>query len=427
MLLVYIYRLAVDIVHLVVLERQNVFDPKQAVRHRCAAEVLRPVRLRRVAHPLEKLDLLCVQRRRRVRKSAQVQREVVVGLAVLGLFGAVERRVVRVDPVGGGSPGVHEVDVRRARAVVYVVVERDYLRKSVAEQFEQYEHAEDSLHSAVEPVVVYARQEYHVYRDAGNREPDAQKVGDVLVFELLDYDNEQSERGSDSEHTADVELLDMLEGEVRRQYNDEAEYKAVAVIQPVRSLEAVPDKVDCRRVEAEHIKADYRAERQFAAGGYLLYQKEHRQEYQRQRARVDERPALRTHRVVRRGVHFCDEVEKVEFLTEVEVRVGEGRLAEGQRVVGRQYDYSRDSDRYSREERHAGKGLDEMRALTERVAFGGRVHTVGKEEVSRDRDADHIADVVVREHRDGEDYHIQLVAAVFYQRVDSKEDERQEQ
>ena len=52
---------------------------------------------------------------------------------------------------------------------------------------------------------------------------------------------------------------------------------------------------------------------------------------------------------------------------------------------------------------------------------------VGKEEVSRDRDADHIADVVVREHRDGERYHIQLVPAVFYQRVDSEEDERQKQ
>ena len=109
--LIVVYRLAVDVVHLLRVEGHYIFYPEKAVRDRRAAEVFRPVGFRRVAHLLEKFDLRGVQRRGRVRQTADVQREIVVSLAVLGFLGAVERGVGLVHPLRDRAPLLHEIDV----------------------------------------------------------------------------------------------------------------------------------------------------------------------------------------------------------------------------------------------------------------------------------------------------------------------------
>ena len=60
-------------------------------------------------------------------------------------------------------------------------------------------------------------------------------------------------------------------------YDDKAEDEAVAVVEPVRSLEPVPDEVDRRRVEAEHEEAHQRAVGDLLSRRDLPYHEEHGQ------------------------------------------------------------------------------------------------------------------------------------------------------
>ena len=67
----------------------------------------------------------------------------------------------------------------------------------------------------------------------------------ILVFEFLQYYERQPEHRADSEYQLCIDTAYMLKGEIRHDDYNKAEHEAVAVIQPIRTLESVPNEVDC--------------------------------------------------------------------------------------------------------------------------------------------------------------------------------------
>ena len=190
----------------------------------------------------------------------------------------------------------------------------------------------------------------------------------LLIFRHFLHDDDQcgNHGGSDQHYI----LIDIPQIRIRLISNDdqnEAQHEAVTIVQPVRLLESVPDKVKRIDTETEHEEQNHASVCDFFTNAASVRGKEGGNKQQRQYAAIDEGPPGRTNGVIRAGQELIEQIQKIEPLLKLPTRIGKGIFSELQRIVGSKDDDAGNPDCQQRKCGNADKGLQRMIGLPVRI------------------------------------------------------------
>ena len=308
--------------------REEILQTEKRVVDRRAAEILRPVGLGGVADVAQEVDGFLVQRGGRAAEAVHVQRHRVVRLSHGGLFHTVEGGVGLLHRLGYRAKGIHIVVVGAVSGVNDVVTELHVAGQTAAVDLETANDGENHGDA-----FLLLRFSCNGKNDAvcGNAKQGEQNGFDIeqmlLVFHvrredhLLCNHDEADDCGTDRKDHVRADAADFTECAVCQNEENEAEHEAVAVVQPVRSLEAVPDQIKGTADEAEEEEDDEEARRDFFSLREFLRAEEHRDQHDGDETAVDEGKTLGSDGIVRAGEELGQKIHQLELQRHCPARI----------------------------------------------------------------------------------------------------------
>ncbi len=384
-----------------------------------------------VAHFVKELDGFLIERGGRARKPADVQRHVVVELAEDGLFHAVKALVAFLHRLHNRAGAVQIVVVVAVSGVDHIVIQRVHAPKPVEEAFDcnhrNHHHADDLLvlPRAVKP------QHREPDRNQNQRKPDAgiivgRKILVVGVGVFLENHAKQGKNSARSRNGFERYGVKLVHRAAGKHREDEAEHEAVAIIEPVGALEAVPEQVGDRKREGRNEQEDKERRRNLLPHGILAGEEIGGNQEQGQHTAINERIPRRAHGVIGGRQEFVEQVKDVEIEAPDPLCGGEGALSEAERIVSAEQDDRRNADGKQGPERHAQARAEKMATLVVGIVLAVLgMPEIAEEKVEKAVDANHVADIEVAEQGNRQRNGIKAEFALLDQRFHPKRNHRQ--
>ena len=243
--------------------------------------------------------------------------------------------------------------------------------------------------------------------------------------------------GGDEDCFIEANGMQKLKTAMREDKKQEAEYKAIAVIQPVGFLEAVHHKVERRNAHDEEECGENQPCTNLLSCGNALGNEIDRYKNESKHAAVNEGKTFATDGVVRADEELGDKVERVKLKGERPVGFGKFGFAECERVCGGENDDAGDENSNQRGSTNAEKAFEEVILFANEIVvavFNRDVIialTVGTEEIIIEEIekyivAKHIANIEIGKKRKGKGNDKQLEMTIIDQTLNTVGDEWQQ-
>ena len=245
----------------------------------------------------------------------------------------------------------------------------------------------------------------------------------MLIALGVDVEDGGEDAEEDAAQIGGLDAVEMLEGDRRHGEQDEGDDEGIAEGEPVRHLTAMPPHIHRLDVHAEEHHAEQEAVAELLADRDLAVEEEDRQEHDREDAAVDLRGALDIDGVVLGDQELCEHGDRLELHGEAVIRVGEVELTELERVVHRQDHPRGEHHGHDRGDAEVDADIDVFLDLAAAL-LAAEEQVI--EEIERGEDADHVADVEVRDEHERDRDDVAELAAVVDQMLHAQRDQRQE-
>ncbi len=355
------------------------------------------------------------------------ERKRVVDAAHIRLFRAVEAGVIRLQPFCRRQRLIDKLPVGRPRRENDVLIDLDERRDAVGIQLradEPQQNAHGQLGACAVPGGV-KRQKAEIQQQNQQAGPDGDAFVDIvegLSFRLRVEDHDQHKQPCARDRGNRIAVFDMAERVVSHHEQEGAQDEGIAVVEPVRILEAVPDEIQRRDVHAHREEKKHGGGTDLFADADVPVGEEQRHQQQCQRAGEQRRQPLRPAGIICAEQELWNQLQKVELRFRREARVGEVHLAQRQRIIRRNQHEGRDPGRQNRKsgKQHSFFQEEPAAALAARPRREPDI-----EEIRRRVDGDHIADVKVRDENKRQHRRIEQVFVFLDQPLHAQHDQRQ--
>ena len=134
--------------------------------------------------------------------------------------------------------------IRCPCAVNNVLVKMIFIGKARNHHLKAHGTDEKNRRSIPEPAFAVDVKHYQVDTDESHSNPDSVNITVPLVILFLNYYEQQSQYSANTDYIPIINASDFRNRSVRKNYHNKYKHKAVSVVEPVRSMKAMPYKVE---------------------------------------------------------------------------------------------------------------------------------------------------------------------------------------
>ena len=224
------------------------------------------------------------------------------------------------------------------------IIECDHIQDTVAEGFKTYY----DRHYYGKIIFEFGFDRYaendKIQSDANSREPDGFEILDVFIFLRLKYHNNDSEQAGRKKYRTSAYILNVRECLCCNHKQEETEHETITVIEPVRTLKTVPDKIKSAERKACKEEGYHTACRNLFAHGIFFRDEEQRSKNKRDNSAIYKWVTLWLYGVIGAGKQLSDKFKKVKTKLESPVSILESVFAELEGIVRSKNNNRRDTD-----------------------------------------------------------------------------------